>query len=173
MKIRKSTFDSNRDTVGKIATEQLNKDFGKIEVQYQRDEMLKEYLPNLMLCVENNKKLFPGDFFIVVDTKTEPLMPNVMRSSFFGRLTCPTPTYDESIYHYHRQTEQLEYIWTVPSKDTCEFLRENALLTHPSQRQLLGFVMGFYDGSLLARCKQLNNEKEDILDSVILEVLHD
>lgn len=173
MKARKSTFDNTRDTVGKLSTEQLNKDFGNIDVQYQRDEMLKEYIPNLKLCVERNKKVFPEDFFVIVETKTEPLMPNVIRTFYFGRLTCPTPIYDQSIYHYNSKKEDLEYLWTIPSKETCEFMKENALLTHPQQRQLLNFVLGFYDGSLLARCKQLNNETEEILNSVILEVIHD
>ena len=155
-----------RDTVGKISTDLLQKEFGKVNVIDQQREMQKEYIDNLVTCVEDSKKNFPGDFFIVVETKAERLMPNVMRNYFFSRWTCPTPTYDQSVFRYSKKGERLEYLWTLPSKDACHHIKMNAATLPEEESQLRDFVLGLFDESLLKLSKQFNNEKDD---SIILE----
>ena len=159
-------MEEKRDTVGKISTELLQKDFGKINVIDQQREMQKEYVENLIKCVEDSKTSFPGDFFVVVETKTEKLMPNVMRNYFFSRWTCPTPNYDQSVFRYSKKDERLEYLWTLPSKDACHHIKLNALNMSKDESQLRDFVLGLFDESLLKLSKQFNNEKDD---SIILE----
>jgi RNA-binding protein YhbY len=152
-----------RDTVGKISTELLSQDYGKVSVIDQQREMQKDYIDELVKCVELNKKRFPGNFFIVVETKTEKLMANVMRNYFFARWTCPTPTYDESVFRYNRQEERIEYLWSIPSRPACYYIRDNIAIIDKSEEELKYFVLGFFDGSLLRKAKELNNEKHDTI----------
>mgnify|MGYP007071651430 CR=1 FL=1 len=159
-------MEEKRDTVGKISSDLLSKDMGKINVIDQQREMQKDYIANLMECVEKNKEHFPGNFFIVVETKAEPLMPNVMRNYFFARWTCPTPTYDQSVFRYNRQDDRIEYLWTLPSKDACYHIKENEAIIDKSEQELKYFVISLFNGSLLCKSKELNKEKSD---SIILE----
>lgn len=151
-------MEEKRETVGKISSELLQKDIGPIAVIDQQREMQKDYIDNLIQCVERSKSEFPGDFFVVVETKTEPLMPNVMRNYFFARWTCPTPTYDQSIFKYSKKDERIEYIWTLPSRDACYHIKNNLDKISNEEQQLAFFVMSLFDGSLLRKSKELNNE---------------
>lgn len=155
-----------RETVGKISSDLLTKDYGKISVIEQQREMQKEYIDNLIKCVEDNKKQFHGNFFVVVETKTEPLMPNVMRNYFFARWTCPTPTYDQSVFRYNKQDERIEYLWTLPSKDACYHIKDNAAIIDKSEQELKYFVLSLFDESLLRKSKELNGEK---VNTILLE----
>ncbi len=163
----RSIAHPERENVGKIASDLLEKKEGPIDVVEQRRAMQEKYIDNLIECAYSNKSVFTGDFFIVVETKTEPLIPNVARNYFFARQTCPTPTYDESVYRYIREDDKIEYLWTLPSKEACYYLRDHAVETHPEQRQLLLFVLSFFDGTLLQRCQELNHEQPN---SILLEV---
>lgn len=148
-----------RETVGKIAT-----DLQQIEaptrdpIELQR-EMQKGYLDELLSTTQTGKKLYTGDFFVVVLTKKERLLPNVLRNYFLHRKTCPTPTYDQAVYHFIASEDELRFLWVVPSKDTCQLLRDNALQVHDEERQLRDYVLQFYDGSLDRLCLKLNPEE--------------
>lgn len=149
-----------KETVGKIARDLMEKkpeSRDPIEIQ---KAMQEEYLKELINCVEAHKNVFPSDFFIVVITKNEKLMPNVFRNYFYARQSCPTPDYDQSVFVYKRADDAIEYIWTIPSKDACHHLKDNALLVVPEERPLLKFVLEFADGTLYKLCKKLNNEEE-------------
>jgi len=134
-------------------------------------EINKDYEKNIFEAVERGLKEIHGgsrdcNFFVVVTTKKERLMPNVIRNYFCTRKTCPTPEYDQTVYHYLRKDDKLEFLWVVPSKDTCELLHLNALMVTQNERELLYFVLSFYDGSLLRKAKKLNGE---VPDSPLLE----
>lgn len=85
-------------------------------------------------------------------------MDNVIRNYFTGRLSCPSPEYDQVVYKYHAKEHNLEFLWVVPSKDTCQFLVENALVIERDQKDLLKFVLEFNDGTLLRKAKEFNGE---------------
>jgi hypothetical protein len=150
---------SRRETVGKISTDLL---WGAQELDHSAEEQMREMLElwetNLLECIERGKKEFPHDFYIVVDTKKEPKMQNVLRNVFIPRSTCPTPTYDNSVYKYHRSDENLEFLWVLPSKSTCSMMKDRALEIPEDQKELLQFVLDDADGTLLRRCKTLNKE---------------
>jgi hypothetical protein len=129
-------------------------------IELQR-EMQRDYLDELKKCIADFKKKHNGDFFVVVITKREPLLPNVLRNQFFARISCPTPDYDQSVYHYKSDIECAEYLWTIPCRDACYYLRDNCSLVAPEERQLLGFVLDFADGSLFKLSKKLNREMPD------------
>jgi len=88
-------------------------------------------------------------------------MPNVFRNYFAGRRSCPTPNYDQSVYRYDRKNSQIQYLWTVPSRDACHYLKDNALEVVPAEHELLNYVLKFDAGILLRLCKKFNKEEEN------------
>ncbi len=160
MKKRKKQ-EIKRATVGERYLEVAYKEpASRDPIELQR-EMQKEYVDNLIQCVEHYRKDNRHDFFIVSITKREPLMPNILRNYFLARNTCPTPDYDQSAFFYSYKDEQIAYLWTVPDRDTCFMLRDHAFQVSDYEKQLLEFVLQFFDGTLLNIAKRFNKEKAD------------
>lgn len=153
--------EQKRKTVGALSSELLQKQTERLSPIDLEREMHKDYEKNLIECVQSFKKNHTGDFFVKVITKREPLMPNVLRNYFVATLACPTPTYDEAVYHYSAADENIVFLWVVPCKEACILLRNNALEVVPEERELLGFVLDFYSGELDKKAKKFNGEKED------------
>ena len=152
----------NRDTVGKLARDLLVKrDTPTHTPIEQMREQLSEYEKNVEICLETHKKLFPGDFYVVVLTKKEKLMEKVIRNYFYGRLSCPTPNYDKCVYSYSREENKLELLWVIPDRKTAKYFRDYRHEVNPTQFELLSYVLKFADGSLFRLAKELNGEKED------------
>lgn len=150
-----------QETVGKVSLDLSQKDpYSRDPIELQR-EMHKDYVSNVIECINRSKKDFPNDFFVVVITKKERLMPNVLRNYFTARLTCPTPEYDQTVYKYLSKREDLEYLWTIPSKDTVSLLINNALEVSPEERELLMHALSFTDGTYFRKAKELNGEADD------------
>jgi len=148
-----------RETVGKISWDLLSRaEVPDHSAEEQMNEQLSTFEDDMLCCIERGKKLFEGNFYIVVETKKEPKMRNVIRNYFIPRFSCPTPQYDNAVYKYHRSSEHLEFLWVLPSKQIYIYLKQNALDLPAEQRQLLQFVLEDSDGTLLKKCKQLNNE---------------
>lgn len=158
---KKTMTKEKRETVGKIAGElQTKANDNTHSAHEQMLEQLSEYDANLTQCVQDAVKTKTGDFYVVVLTKKERLLENVLRNYFFSRNSCPTPDYDQAVYYYSAPEQELRFMWVIPSKDTCEFMRDNAKTIDPSEYQLLQYVLSFYDGYLLKLVKKLNNETE-------------
>lgn len=153
-----------RPTIGQISTELIQKQPDNIVTPIeQMRESLSDYDKNLWEAADRGKKelLTQGDFFLVVITKKERLMTNVLRNYFYPRITCPTPDYDQAVYIYHRDVDEIEFAWVIPSRDVCHHLMFNSLTIPDEQKALLNFVLDFADGNLYRRCKELNGEKPD------------
>ena len=149
----------SNETIGKISRDLILKgDKNDHTVNEQMQEQLENYEKNVFDCVDAGKKIYNGTFFITVLTKKEMLMENVLRHYFFHRATCPTPDYDQSVYMYRPIDEVLDFLWVIPNKDTCHYMRENALLLDPKERQLLQYVLEFFDDTLMLKAKRLNGE---------------
>ena len=74
-----------KKTVGKHASDLLLRSPDTRDpIELQR-EMQKKYAENILDCVARGKKeLVPsGDFYVVVETKKERLLQNVVRNYFF------------------------------------------------------------------------------------------
>lgn len=155
-----------KETVGEVSSKLIQKEPETRSPIEQMRENLTDYENHFYLCLEDGKKKYPKDFFIVVLTKKERLMQNVIRNYFLSTSACPTPTYDQAVYHYDRLSESFEFLWVIPSKDTCELFRESALQIHPEEQELLKCVLDYYDGTLLKMAKKFNNEK---IDSPLLD----
>lgn len=155
-----------RDTVGKISSDLIQQaPQSRDPIEIQR-EIHKNYEANVFEAIERGKKEFFHDFFVVVVTKKERLMQNVLRNYFLVRETCPTPDYDQTVYHYHRKDDKIEFLWVLPSKDTCQLFKDNVLQIAEEEKWLLEFILKDSAGELLALSKKLNGE---VKDSIIIE----
>ena len=147
-----------REKVGKIVYDMWGKVPEASDATEQMREQLSEYDQNMVACIEDAKTKYFNDFYIVVITKKERLMPNVIRNYFFSRFTCPTPDYDQTVYKYSKSSDTIEFIWVIPSKQACLYLLNNPL--EVKEKELLKFTLEFYDGTLAKKALLLNNELE-------------
>lgn len=169
------TIDNNK-TTGAIASELLSKHDQSLNPQEIQKAQEQEYLQNLEWSVRHAQKkvdcssidghdackdraAMEGSFFVSVLLKKEKLLENVLRNYFIPTKTCPTPSYDQTLYRYDDQKESIEFVWVIPDKDTCEIFRENASIIVPEERGLLKCVLDFYDGVYFRMAKKFNGEK--------------
>lgn len=146
-----------RETVGAYAHELLQKDpETRDPIELQREIHKEDYERNVFEAIERGKKMYTAPFYIVVITKREKLMQNVLRHYFFPRQSCPRPEWDQVVYRY--QNDSIEFLWTVPDKNTCELLKDNAIIVDPEERLLLQMVLDFSDGTLDRRALIYNGE---------------
>lgn len=150
-----------KSTVGAASVEASQKTPETFDLTELQRKMQEDYMKELLVAIDRGYLIYPKDFFVEVQTKNEKLLSNVFRNYFIDRETCPTPNYDQSVYRYNRQLGQIEYLWTIPSRDASFHLMDNASVVHKDEQQLLGFVMMYDDGTLLKLCKKLNNEEDD------------
>lgn len=153
-----------RETVGKIASDLIMRPLETTSPIEQMREQLSEYEKNVYECVERSKKDLPGDFYVVVLTKRERLMQNVFRNYFYARLSCPTPDWDQTVYKYKRNSDDIIFMWVLPSKQACEEMTINSHLVPREEYQLLEYVLAFNNGTLLKLAKDLNGEKEESVE---------
>jgi hypothetical protein len=66
----------------------------------------------------------------------------------------------------------VEYIWTLPDRQSAWDIVANALTIEDEYRELLRFVLEFQDGTLFKLAQTLNNE-DSLKTGVILKVLDD
>ncbi len=157
-----------RPSVGTISADLMQKDPGNHTIAEQGKEQLKDYIPNLIEATNKGKRDLPKqDFYIVVLTKRERLMQNVFRHYFFTRMSCPTPDYDQAVYHYSALKDEVEFIWVVPDPVTCQYFLEHSLEIPPEDKCLLEFILKFREGTLDRLARRYNGEKEEQLNPIV------
>lgn len=147
-----------RETAGKIATDLMQKELETTCPVEQGNEMTKSYVKELERTLKDGTSALSGDFFIVVLTKKERLLQNIIRNYFFYRCTCPTPDYDQAVYHYEKEGGRVDLLWVIPTRNICFELKDNATTLSNEYKILLGFVLDFADGTLYKKACILNNE---------------
>ena len=155
-----------KKTVGAASRELSLKEPDAKNAIDQMREQLTDYDKNIHECLKEQKKNFDGDFYVVVLTKKERLMQNVLRGYFFGRLSCPTPDYDQAVYKYNRADDNLVFLWVIPSYDVVNYMKNNVSHVPKEKYALLDYVLRFVDGTLTRLAKELNGEKKD---SILLQ----
>lgn len=152
-----------RKTIGEQVLHNLNSssESGKLSVVELERGMQEEYMNELLDVIDQDYEKYPNDFYIVVLTKNERIIPNGFRNYFFTRHSCPTPFFDQTVFKYNKAQGKVEYIWTVPAKDVCEHLALNASQVVQEERMLLGFVLKYYNGKLLELARELNKETQE------------
>ena len=126
-------------------------------IELQRS-MQEKYLENLRDCTLKFRKDNPNtDFFVVVLTKQERLMEKMFRFYYLARYSCPTPEYDQSVYHYKHKDESIEFVWCVPDQNTVScVIRDEPYI--PEHEDLVRMCFDFKNGELLRKAKKLNKE---------------
>ena len=157
-KKRKPLNQENKVTVGKAATDLLSKNPEVVALRDISDELLSDYEKNVLECIKRGVKELDSDFYIVVLTKKEKLLKNVLRHFFLFRQSCPTPNYDQTVYQYKHKDEDLLLLWTIPSRDASVYLLTNAKFVDPSEWKLLNYVLKFANKDLYKLSKKLNKE---------------
>lgn len=174
---KKKVVSSKRKTVGQASQEVFEKSIlspHTHSVEEQSREQLSDYEKNVLECAENYRKDHPStDFFVVVITKIEKafVARNVIRNYFLARRSCPLPNYDETVFLYTHEDENIRLLWALPNRDACMHIKENPLSMKPEEKQLVQFVLDFSDGTLGAIAKKLNNE--DVLKTGIVLTLNE
>jgi len=153
-------MNEEKETVGKIAVELRDKEAPTQDPIELEREMHKDYEKNVFEAIERGKKEHDSNFYVVVITKRERLLENIIRNYFTTRLSCPTPEWDQTVYLYERSPERIILLWVIPSKEACSYLQQYATQVDPSEHDLLRYVIQFHDGTLLKFSKKLNGEQE-------------
>lgn len=149
---------SDKITAGKIATDLMSKQIEPINpIEYER-EIHKQYEQEIYTCIDRGLKKYNGDFYIVVLYKRERALLNIYRAYYFPRESCPTPSYDQTVYKYHRKDSMIEFLWVIPDLETATVFKNHAFEIDPAELGLLNFVLDFYDGTLDKLAQRLNNE---------------
>lgn len=168
-----------KKTIGSIATELKQKQDSNLNPQDIQQATEQEYLDNLIWSVQHARKKVDcadeeckkncdtrsamiGDFYIVGILKKERLLDNVLRNYFIPTLSCPTPHFDQTLYKYNAQKEDIEFLWVIPDRETCEMFKENKDKIVPEERSLLKFILDYYDGTLFQLAKKLNGETKNL-----------
>jgi len=132
-------------------------------IELQRD-MTKEYCDEVIKCALHGKSYYQGAYYVVVITKKEKIMQNVLRSYYFHRGTCPTPDYDQAVFRFDPSSESFQEIWVIPDQETCAVFYENALQIAPEEHQLRDYVIDFATGALFQKALKLNGEVKEIIN---------
>ncbi len=149
-------------TVGQVSTELKSKKSENYTAMELQEGMQENYMKELWECIHTNQDLYENVFYIEVLTKHERVLNNVFRNYFFARKTCPTPFYDQTVWHYNKARDKLTYLWTVPSHQDCDYYIHHQNVVVPDERELLSFVLRYKDGTLLRLAQGLNEEKNDL-----------
>jgi len=150
---------SNYTDIGRQAFEKASKHTDEtVEVRELSKEMNKDYMTTLVDTALKGKEKHTGNYFVVVLTKVERLISKTLRNYFFTRQSCPTPNCDQTVYMFNPVTEDLTFLWVIPSKRLCKkiYLQKYSIGLH--KNELLPFVVDYMEGKLLSRARELNNE---------------
>jgi len=151
--------NKKRETIGKLSRDLLLKEDPITPTPTeQMREHLTNYEENIHICLKKHKKIFSDNFYIIVLTKKEKLMPNVIRNYFYGRKSCPTPDYDQIVYEYNQKDDNLVLLWVIPDRKTCKDFIYHSHYLDPSLKELFSYVTQFKDGSLFKKAQYLNGE---------------
>ncbi len=112
----------------------------------------------IALKCEEGKRTYPGDFFIVRLLKDKALDPTLY-NRIFHAAACPTPDYDQAVWHYIRNGDELKYLWCIPDRDSC--FRMIAMKDQMDSQTwpLLKHVLDFADGTLGRLMQEVNHEE--------------
>lgn len=159
-----------KKTYGQQIVEHDNKklDLEDDVIEY-RKKMEVDIIYNILDTVDKskNKPLYKDhDFYVVLLIKTE--QGSTPRTFVLARRSCPSPLYKQSVWKYHHQSGDLEFLWTIPDR----FLYMHVLkdlqkyLSDKETSDLAKFVMLMESGELLEWVKRENGEKKDAIISI-------
>lgn len=101
------------------------------------------------------------DFYVVVvpsqnykaiqmpDQKLPEMIMEPEDKVFFRR-SCPTPSYNQNVWKYHKETDSLEFLWSIPRKHIYFDMYRNRdkYLRNPKLKSRTSFVIMMESGQL-------------------------
>lgn len=128
-----------------------------------------QYRNKLFEAIEAGKKAWPQiDFYVVMLTKVEVFVKRNVRVYPRVRLTCPTPNNDQDVYFYDHKKETLEFIWSIPDKQTVMQYKLFPDSIPEDEYCLIPYVMNYLDGTYDRLARQRNGEKEGQVNPTIM-----
>jgi len=153
----KKDTTKGRLTAGTVAYEHGLKN-EQCDVREAREEALKDVRNKLDATIEKALKKYQGNFYLAIEAKRELLLPNVVRTFIFHRLSCPTPHYDQTAFKYNRSCDEIEFLWSIPRKTTCQRIKMFPLEEMALHKELVNTVFDFYNGLFYRKALELNGE---------------
>jgi hypothetical protein len=155
-------------TIGEIKKKQAAADVGDATIADVSEGMSKPYMNSLFSAVAEGKLKLPNqDFYVVMLTKVERLLTKNVHFYPIVRLTCPSTNYDQSVYFYDHKNETLEFLWTIPDKETIFRFKMYPETITEEEKPLIPYVKNYlslhYDR--LARIR--NGEKENQINPIL------
>ncbi|MFB5619511.1 MAG: hypothetical protein ACE5RC_00060 [Nitrosopumilus sp.] len=140
------------ETVGAASQRLLSKADTKQGIIDTQKEMQKRFLEEISICTQRKEyEDWKDPWYVIVLSRRERTMINVIRNQFFGRKSLPRPEFDQNVFKYYPLTGNLEYIWTIPDRDTTYWLATNPETAPTEQKQLVNFCVEFINGTLYNR----------------------
>jgi hypothetical protein len=121
----------------------------------------KSYMDELYSEVEKGKVLFSSlpYFFVQVFTRQDKIMVMTLVSTWQTRETCPTPSFNQTVYRYVKVEDVLEIIWVLPSNERCLYYLQNPIGKDEGERFIIQCVHDLKDGTLEKIARELNKEE--------------
>lgn len=138
-----------KETVGKVSQSLLAKADTKQGIVDTERAVNKDYFDHCKECVERKPHSeWKEPWFLITVNKKERLLENVIRRYFFGRKSLPSPEYDQTVWHYHPSSGNMEFLWCIPDKNTCYQIYNNRSEIPTEENHLAKFVIDFMDNRL-------------------------
>lgn len=133
------------------------------DAQDARRRWESELIANRDATIERtikDPKFLNKDFYIVILFKKEKMVQQP-RSWILARQSCPTPTYYQTVYKYHRSVGSLEFLWALPDELKYYWLHHNAFSLPKEYHESVKFVHLMESGELLKWVIKENGNKPD------------
>lgn len=153
---------SPKTTLGKAALDlqaqgPMNTDSIELQQEFFKGSHSKKALEEeIWEVVDSGRKVYKGNFCVVLLTKKERHLTNVIRNFIFHRQTCPQPEFDQTVYLYHKKHDELEYLWTVPNNASCLNLPLYKNHLPDEQQILISMAEAFNSGDLDKYAARIN-----------------
>lgn len=135
--------------VGKAAYSIATQSPDPINVWDLQKEMGKRLAKDLEETVERHKDVVSPYFIKLILRKQRTLPTNHIHyqvvAPYFAK---PFPEYDTTLFKMDNKNGELQYLWTIPDQETCEYMLANQKDLSAEEQQLLSFVQRFSDGTL-------------------------
>lgn len=150
---------NEKKTLGAKVIEAQQKDAGIYNAMDLASESLSNFDKSVLEAVERGIKEYPqSTFYVEVCHVHEKLLDTVGRNFFSVRKSAPTPEYNQTVFQYNHQKDSIEFLWTLPDRNTCLSFYYNKSQVDPSDYDILDQILSLYDGRLIALVKKLNHE---------------
>lgn len=140
-------MEKEKQKFGQAAYDLLRKPPEYMEVGDIQDEISKRMQAELEDIIEGHKN-YSKEYYIQIIMRKERTAKNALRFQYFMRRTPAAPAYDTSLFRYNNITDKLDYLWSIPDQDTCEYLLAHETELPSEEKPLLKFVKMFSDGKL-------------------------